>query len=261
MARLQILELPEGTNDDRPPFVLVVDQMPKEDAAFEALRCDLGFATAQQVGARAVLVFEETIDIPGNDVPLDPDGYPVKLRIEPDFETFREQVQEEVLAAQGKVTRALRAADVDYLAYAVQDALGITAADASPADIAGWLLTACRELKKSEAARSRLGGDRDEARNWARHGYEIGQKHCGWTDHGVAPEWLTEGWPNSFDSCEHLKKAAEYDEALSRVRALREQPQVMDAQHPDPSSYLHGYGVAIREAKRATWNQPASVEE
>ena len=54
---------------------------------------------------------------------------------------------------------------------------------------------------------------------------------------------------------------ADGDGALSRVRALPEQPQVMDAQHPDPSSYLHGYGVAIREAKRATWNQPASVEE
>lgn len=182
MARLQILELPEGTNDDRPPFVLVVDQMPKEDAAFEALRCDLGFATAQQVGARAVLVFEETIDIPGNDVPLDPDGYPVKLRIEPDFETFREQVQEEVLYAQGKVTRALNAPDWENELAAVRQ-------------------------------------DRDEARSWARHGYEIGQRHCGWTDHGIAPEWLTEGWPNSFDSCEHLKQAAEYDEALARVRA------------------------------------------
>ncbi|MDX3520702.1 hypothetical protein [Streptomyces scabiei] len=63
MARLQILELPEGSGDERPPFVLVVDQMPKDEAAFEALRCDLGFATAQQIGARAVLVFEDTIDI------------------------------------------------------------------------------------------------------------------------------------------------------------------------------------------------------
>jgi hypothetical protein len=59
----------------------------------------------------------------------------------------------------------------------------------------------------------------NDARMWARHGYEIGQRHCGWSDHGVAPDWLTEGWPNSFDSCEHLKQAAEYDEALTRVRA------------------------------------------
>lgn len=56
-----------------------------------------------------------------------------------------------------------------------------------------------------------------EARMWARHGYEIGQRHCSWSDHGVAPRWLTEGWPNNFDSCEHLQKAAEYDTAICRV--------------------------------------------
>lgn len=124
MARLQILELPEGSSDDRPPYVLVVDQMPKDDAAFEALRCDLGFATAQQVGARAVLVFEETIDIPANEVSLDPDGYPIKLRIEPDFETFRQQVQDEIQYAQGKVTHALRATDQERK-NALTDALGM----------------------------------------------------------------------------------------------------------------------------------------
>lgn len=60
----------------------------------------------------------------------------------------------------------------------------------------------------------------NEARMWARHGYEIGQKHCSWSDHGVAPAWLTEGWPPHFDSCEHLQHAAQYDEAVSRARAL-----------------------------------------
>ena len=65
-----------------------------------------------------------------------------------------------------------------------------------------------------------LHDDLDQARMWARHGYEIGQLHCGWSDHGVAPAWLTEGWPTHFDSCEHLKRAAEYDTALTRVRNL-----------------------------------------
>jgi hypothetical protein len=69
MARLQILELPEGSNDDRPPFVLVVDQVPTDEAGFDALRRDLGDDNlAERIGARAVLVFEETIDIPANDV-------------------------------------------------------------------------------------------------------------------------------------------------------------------------------------------------
>ena len=86
MARLQILELPEGSGDERPPFILVIDQWvnPFHGQAHQ---------WAEQVGAQGVLVFEETIDIPANDVPLDPDGYPVKLRIEPDFDTFRQQVQ------------------------------------------------------------------------------------------------------------------------------------------------------------------------
>jgi hypothetical protein len=67
MARLQILELPEGTNDERPPFVLVIDQIPSDESAFEALRRDLSDDIAEEIGARAVLVFETTIDIPAND--------------------------------------------------------------------------------------------------------------------------------------------------------------------------------------------------
>ena len=66
---------------------------------------------------------------------------------------------------------------------------------------------------------SALSDKLGEARMWARHGYEIGQRHCSWTDHGVAPAWLTEGGPHHFDSCEHLKQAAEYDETITRVRA------------------------------------------
>lgn len=33
-----------------------------------------------------------------------------------------------------------------------------------------------------------------EARMWARHGYEIAQRSCTWSDFGAAPNWLTEGW-------------------------------------------------------------------
>lgn len=108
-----------------------------------------------------------------------------------------------------------------------------------------------------DAARALL----DEARNWARHGYEIGQRHCGWTDHGVAPSWLTEGWPPHFDSCKHAARAAEYDTALSRLRSLPEQPEIMDAKHAQPDGYLHGYKVAIREAKRAARVDPADGQE
>lgn len=225
MARLQILELPEGNGDDRPPFVLVIDQVPTDETGFDAIRRDLGTPEdlVERIGARAVLVFEETIEIPGNDVPLDPDGYPLKFRIEPDFETFREQVQDEIRKTQGELTQAV--------------------------NVTGW---------ESELARVRQ--DRDEARNWARHGYEIGQKHCGWTDHGVAPEWLTEGWPPHIDSCEHLKRAAELDEATARVRATPTEPQAMNADQERPDIWLHGYGIGVRATKAALYprNEPTA---
>lgn len=97
------------------------------------------------------------------------------------------------------------------------------------------------------AAREQL----DKARSWARHGYEIGQRHCGWSDHGVAPAWLTEGWPPHIEACEHTARAAEYDTALARVRGLAEHPESVDALTSDPAGYARGYRDAIRDAKRA----------
>jgi hypothetical protein len=72
MARLQILELPEGSGDDRPPFVLVVDQYEPQRYVLgpdqsQPEPVDLFAGIAEKIGARAVLVFEEKIDIPAND--------------------------------------------------------------------------------------------------------------------------------------------------------------------------------------------------
>ena len=143
MARLQILELPEGSGDDRPPFMLILDEISDDDAERIINSQDSINAVAKAAGARAVAVFHGlTINLPANDTTA-------------------------------------------YLA---------------------------------EAAKPEEGSDAlAEARTWARHGYEIGQRHCGWTDHRVAPDWLTEGWPTHFDSCEHLKRAAELEE----VEAIR----------------------------------------
>ena len=227
MARLQILELPEGDGDDRPPFVLVVDETVPQRAVLSSDTSwrDPWQDIADKIGARGVIVTPETVDIPGNDVPLDPDGHPIKFRIEPDFETFREQVQEEVLHAQGKVTRALNATD--------------------------W-----------EDELARLRQDRDEARSWARHGYEIGQKHCGWTDHGVAPAWLTEGWPNSFDSCEHLKQAAELEKAEDiRKRVAKEcKTALLDALGMDRTRDWDDIRNAARGIRKQRDEQATAIE-
>ncbi|MFJ4925286.1 hypothetical protein [Streptomyces sp. NPDC088736] len=85
MARLQILELPEGASDQRAPFVLVVDEasFPTVEANQEAE----GWwkRLAQQIGAQGCIVTDDTMDIPANETVVDPDGHPVKLRLEPDF--------------------------------------------------------------------------------------------------------------------------------------------------------------------------------
>ena len=165
MARLQILELPEGSGDDRPPFALVVDQVDGDAAKAIA---NAGLTTAELIGARAVLVFEDTIDIPANDT----------------------------------------------TAY-----LGEAAERVEPAHDDGRARQAEAKLKAAFDVAAQFEAQRDEARQWARHGYEIGQKHCGWSDHGVAPDWLTDGWPPHIESCEHLQLATQYDETLARVRA------------------------------------------
>jgi hypothetical protein len=99
MARLQILELPMVHNGDQSetPFVLVVDQMPADEAAFEALRRDLSDDVAQRIGARAVLAFETTVDIPANDVtaPLD--------------DAFKAEVQQWAAGTNETITRLVEA--------------------------------------------------------------------------------------------------------------------------------------------------------
>lgn len=112
MARLQILELPDGPDDTRPPFVLVVDQTVPERVVLApgtGKVLDRWEEFASRMGARAVIVTPETVDIPANDVPLDAEGKPIRWPIEPDFTDFREQVQQEVHAAQQELAQALGA--------------------------------------------------------------------------------------------------------------------------------------------------------
>lgn len=96
MARLQILELPtEHHGDDMvTPFVLVIDKVQNPESMLDFLRDPPHLR--DELGARTILVFDEEVEIPANEVPVDPDGYPLKVRVEGDFELFREQVQDEI---------------------------------------------------------------------------------------------------------------------------------------------------------------------
>lgn len=227
MARLQILELPTVYRGEEPgetPFVLVIDQL------HEDLIDDVTAAserTAELIGARTILAFTDTVEIPANGPHLG------------EAATVTDGVLPEELAraTEKELTECKIRCRVDRECRALlSETLGLGQAQ-------GW--------DDIRTAVTGLLGQINEARMWARHGYEIGQKHCGWTDHGTAPAWLTEDWPTSFEPCEHLKQASEYDEALSRVRHLPVEPDAMNAQQPHPSVWLHGYKCGVRAARSA----------
>ncbi|CAH9419499.1 Phage protein [Streptomyces globisporus] len=181
MARLQILELPEGTGDDRPPFILVIDEVPHDNPVYERFVEDLELTNrlADRVGARAVLVFEDTIDIPANDT-----------------------------SAYAQPPAALHIGD--------HEVRGVVDEEDEPEDWHGILQTRRRQLTKA------LGIN----------------PLADWHDILRAATNL------------HTQHAAMRD-GIKRVHGLPEQPEIMSAQQPHAEVYLHGYRIAIREAKRA----------
>lgn len=110
MPRLQILELPteQHGDDTTTPFVLVIDQAPRDEALSQSFREDLELSgkLADRLGARAILCFEDTIEIPANEVPVDENGHPIKIRVLPDFTDFRQQVDDELKSAQARIAAA-----------------------------------------------------------------------------------------------------------------------------------------------------------
>ncbi|MCX5407500.1 hypothetical protein OHA37_27005 [Streptomyces sp. NBC_00335] len=107
MARIQILELPSGVDEERPPFILVVDQWEAIDVDAYQVITSYWDAFGEKIGARGVLFAECTVGIPANEALIGPDGYPLRFQVEGDFTRFREQVEEQALYAQGKLTRAM----------------------------------------------------------------------------------------------------------------------------------------------------------
>lgn len=108
MARIQILEFPtiyRENGDDETPFALVIDQVSTtEDVA--RLRSEIdGTNLAAAVGARQVLVFQDTVHIPANDVTLI-DGQVVRVRVAGDFTDFRRQAEEEIRKARVRLQQA-----------------------------------------------------------------------------------------------------------------------------------------------------------
>jgi hypothetical protein len=254
MTRLQILELPTGPGDDRPQFVLVVDEyMPLRYAigiGMEERVVDEFEGVAEKIGARTVLVFREPVEIPGNTAPMEVADGPEREMEPEDAPDCRpgccvdnDSFVPTTCSFCGSRERCVNHPGEEALARGVP---GHPFSPSGPQPD--------EPTHTPDELRELVG----EARQWARHGYEIGQRHCGWTDHGVAPAWLTEDWPAHFDSCEHLKKAAELEETIARVRAASTTPQVMNADQERADVWLHGYGIGVRAAKAALYprNEP-----
>lgn len=89
MARLQILELPSGADDDRPPFILVIDEWDVDTLETNAMLTEYWDAFGKKIGARGVLFADRTIDIPANDTsaylaPAAKQEFVVELNGDPD---------------------------------------------------------------------------------------------------------------------------------------------------------------------------------
>lgn len=225
MARLQILPLPEGAGDDRPPYLLVIDQLPTGDEKYDALRRDLlDNDITSRTGARAALCFEGTIDLPANDpLPL-PEADDVEhagtTQIVYAHERTRLDLCDALLLSRDTTWREL----IEQVGERQRELAGLyRRLDAAAPDD-----PAARKPALTDA----LGMDR------------------------------LRDWDDIVNAARGLRKERDaQSNALERVRSLSEHPDIMDAKHAQPDGYLHGYRVAIRDAKRATRNERATATE
>ncbi|WP_089117128.1 hypothetical protein [Streptomyces sp. SS07] len=218
MARLQILELPEGADDDRPPFVLVIDEVAFDNPVYERFVADEELATglASRVGARAVLVFEDTIDIPANDTSayaqpaavLHLDDHEVRSAIATDMNKARRQAGVATIGQRLADERTDIARDMDRLANhkaAITDALGLDR-------LRDWddIRNAAAGIRRDREAKTEAV---ENVRNLHRPVEHRGQTIC-WECSGYDfPGQTTDSTPVTHDQCSTLRALnAERDE-------------------------------------------------
>ncbi|MFI8191363.1 hypothetical protein ACIF8T_21510 [Streptomyces sp. NPDC085946] len=226
MARLQILELPEGAGDDRPPFILVVDQYEPPPYPTDVNEPGPFGGIAEKIGARAVLVFEETIDIPANDttaylgssgmkteIDLKLGDQDVREAIAADMQRMREANEDRILDSRQARIDAQRLADertgiardMDRLANhkdAITDALGIDRLQ-SWDDIRNAVAGLRKERDAQAAAAQRV-------RDLHRPVEHRGQTICWACSDYDFPGQTTDSPPVAYDQCLTLKALAGY---------------------------------------------------
>ncbi|MER7930495.1 hypothetical protein ABTY96_46555 [Streptomyces sp. NPDC096057] len=123
MPRLQILELPtEHQGDDMTtPYLLIIDKAPRGDDALDALRQDLADAdVVARTGARAILCFEATMELPAYQAVSGEQVYPVTFQVLPDFTEFRAQVASELQTTQARLAEFIADQAREHTRHAAQ---------------------------------------------------------------------------------------------------------------------------------------------
>jgi hypothetical protein len=250
MARLQILPLPEGTGDDRPPFALVIDEAATGPDGELLIKASDFVVAREDIGACDVFLFEETVEIPANAPPPLPGiaddaeragttqivyahertrlDLCAALLLSGDT-TWRKLV-EQVGERQREIARLYRELNaVKASPNQPGEAIGLVTNDTDAAERA---LRAHVDATRKAGLTEALGMDR------------------------------TRDWDDIVNAARGLRKERDAQaDALERVRMLSEHPIIMDAMHPEPDGYVHGYKEAIREAKRAARKERLQTAE
>lgn len=226
MARLQILQLPEGVGDERPPFLLVIDQV--SEAVREEIARWPG-NLSERFGARQVLCFTETIDIPANGT--------------------RAHTPQ----------RGRRCGEHDGPCFPEPGATCVAHGDTeclychrNPADCAAggncgtWARTGMHWDSCANRVRGSLASDIPD-------------------DHQT-PELVYAHERTRLELCDALclsrdttwrqlvGAVGEQQKIVARVLGHNEQPEVVSADR-DMTDYVHGYGAGVRAVKRTTRNE------
>ena len=226
MARLQILELPEGTGDDRPPFILVIDQARVEDfypsvedkSAWQAFQERLATEDplqhiAEKTGARAVLVFEGPIDIPANDTTAYLRDSDVKPEL--DLKVGDQDMREAVAADMQK----MREANEDRILDSRQARL---------------------DAQRLADERTGIARDMDRLAKWKNELADaLGMDR-------------TRDWDDIRNAARGLRKDRDAKaEAIERVRTTPTEPEVMNSEQESPHVWMHGYRCGVLAARDA----------
>ncbi|MGW0586083.1 hypothetical protein ACWD25_61915 [Streptomyces sp. NPDC002920] len=211
---MQILPLPEGAGDDRPPFVLVIDEAATGPDGELLIKAADYIEAREHIGACDVFIFEETVEIPANEpLPLpevDDAERAGTTQIVDAHERTRLDLCDALLLSRDTTWRKL----VEQVGERQRELAGLYRRldQAAPDDPAA----------RKPALTDALGMDR------------------------------LRDWDDIVNAARGLRRERDsLAAALERVRDLPERPEVLAVIPEQPYASMDGYAAGIRDAKSA----------